>query len=87
MLYDHIQVFWKDQTGWKWMETSAFTMKTQNLDLSLYIESYISIYIEKAREDTSQLSPILQLASIHRTVRPLTLRQKAPFSLLMHDNI
>ena len=77
---DQTQLFWKEETGWKWIYTTAYTLKTPTVDLSSYVDDFSSFYLKMACEKADYLGQIFQLARLYRKVRvSTTIRFEIPF--------
>ncbi|KAK2799838.1 hypothetical protein FQN50_008359 [Emmonsiellopsis sp. PD_5] len=58
---DQTTVFWKDETGWKWIRTSAYGIEKPP-DLNRYVDESASFYLETVSRGSSCLGQLFQLA-------------------------
>ena len=66
---DHVQIHWKERTGWGMMETTAWTLKELNANLTPYISRCVDFFTRTTLEEISYLAPVFKIALIYRKVR------------------
>ena len=66
---DHVQLYWKERGGWKSMETTAYTLKDVEVNLTPYVEEYITFFALSTEREVPYLGPIFALAMVYRKVR------------------
>ena len=62
MSFDQTRVFWKDESGWKWINTTSFGLETYEGDLEEYIFAYLGFYLNEISENTSVIDQMLEEA-------------------------
>ena len=65
---DQTLLFWKEATGWGWMNTTAYSLETPRVDLASYIDEFSSFYLQKASEKPDYLGQIFRLAQLYPDV-------------------
>jgi len=65
---DQTLLFWKEVTGWGWMNTTAYSLETSKVDLASYIDEFSSVYLKKASEKPEHLGQIFRLAQLYPNV-------------------
>jgi hypothetical protein len=76
---DQTLLFWKEATGWGWMNTTAYSLESPKVDIASYIDEFSSFYLQKASEKPDYLGQIFRLAQLFPNVSSLlTIGSKTP---------
>jgi hypothetical protein len=64
-------LFYKDGSGWNWIQTTPYALLTHRIELDAYLSAYTMFYLEEAVNNGSWLSRVFEVAKRHIKVSSL----------------